>query len=136
MAFVKFFRRHWRIFLIEAILFSITFSAICMLRSKADKVHVGVMLSRNSNSEAIKNALDLYAERINKYGGIKSKDRDEHIYGKTLNFEYVQNSLEEAEEIAQKLVKQEHTAAIIDSSSQQAILAAESAFYAFLRLYL
>ncbi|MCI5147173.1 MAG: ABC transporter substrate-binding protein, partial [Candidatus Electrothrix sp. AR3] len=121
---LKFFKRHWRILFIEALLCIITFSTLCILRSDTDKIHVAVVL-KESNSD-IENALKIYAQRINKYGGIKSKDLQQNIDGKTLEFqyEYDKGSPAEAQKIAKKLATQGNLSAVIAHSDEQTILAA------------
>ena len=74
MSMAKLFKAHWKIILIEAILILITLGALSLLQSESEKIHIAVVFNEEKQSEGILNALNIYVERINKYGGVKLKD--------------------------------------------------------------
>ncbi len=90
----KFFIRHWRIISIEVLLLIVTVNALYALHSEKNTIFIAVVAPLNGEQNIAGNtvvdspfcekpknsiwgdvvcALELYAERVNKYGGIKGK---------------------------------------------------------------
>ncbi|MCI5208045.1 MAG: ABC transporter substrate-binding protein, partial [Candidatus Electrothrix sp. ATG2] len=104
MIFNNFFKRHWRIILIEIILLILTIVALVGLFSRSNTIHIAVVGDQGKEFEfkIVKDALEIYAKRINKYGGIVSEHS--RIDGKRLEFVFYDDkgSPEEAQKIARK----------------------------------
>ncbi|MCI5134421.1 MAG: amino acid ABC transporter substrate-binding protein, partial [Candidatus Electrothrix sp. AW2] len=101
-----FIKRHWRILAVEAILLILTIWAITALHSESNKLYIAVVLDQESSRITVKNALKIYAERINKYGGIQTKDTEGETEWKKLEFiwKYDEGIPEKAKEIAREVV--------------------------------
>ncbi|MCI5178722.1 MAG: hypothetical protein D3911_05255 [Candidatus Electrothrix sp. AW3_4] len=101
-----FIKRHRRILAVEAILLILTIWAITALHSESNKLYIAVVLDQESSRITVKNALKIYAERINKYGGIQTKDTEGETEWKKLEFiwKYDEGIPEKAKEIAREVV--------------------------------
>ncbi|XOF33590.1 MAG: ABC transporter substrate-binding protein [Candidatus Electrothrix sp. YB6] len=124
-------KRHWRIFFVEAILLLITVGALIALNLDSNKIYIAVVFDQESSRETVKKALEIYADRINKYGGIKSKDAEGGSDGKHLEFIYREDggSPEKAKQIAQELVQNKHDIAAVIGHFNNETTAAAAEIY-------
>jgi len=104
----SFISNHWRVILIQMILLIILFVSWNSLNSKADVLSIAVIVEEEegeTNPEV--ETLKLYAERINKYGGVNG--------GKELHIKayFGHNNEVRAKEIAQEIVKNRKMIAVI-----------------------
>jgi hypothetical protein len=96
----SFISNHWRVILIQMILLISVFISWNSLNSKADVLSIAVIVEEEKGKKNPEvEALRLYAERINKYGGING--------GKELHIKayFGHNNEVRAKEIAEDIVK-------------------------------
>lgn len=105
--------KHWRVMLIQVLLLIIVFISWSMLNSKSDVLSIAVIVeeakgTKNPEVEALK----LYAERINKYGGING--------GKELHIKaYFGHNNVSAKAIAEDIVNRSNIIAVVGNFSHK-----------------
>lgn len=129
MPFANFFKRHRRILAVEAILLLLTIGALLILFFESEYIKIAVVFDHEDSRQSItiQNLLNVYAERINKYGGIKCKDKKGKIKRKQLKFiyDYCDNgSPEEAKKIAKKIIGNNNIFAVIGHFNAETTAAA------------
>jgi len=104
----SFISNHWRVILIQMILLISVFISWNSLNSKADVLSIAVIVEEEKGKKNPEvEALRLYAERINKYGGING--------GKELHIKayFGHNNEVRAKEIAEDIVKNRKMIAVV-----------------------
>ena len=108
----NFISNHWRVMSIQVILLAIVFVSWSSLTSKADIISIAVIVEeekgkKNNQVEALK----LYADRINKYGGINGA-KELHIKAY-----FGHNNETRAKEIAKEIVDNRKVIAVVGNLS-------------------
>jgi branched-chain amino acid transport system substrate-binding protein len=106
-------KNHWAVLLIQFSLLIVAFTAFLSLTSKVDVLTVAIIVDgKASDKDSRVEALKLYAERINRFGGVKGKELEIEVY-----FEH--NTQEKAVEIAEKIIQNKRIIAVLGGSKYQ-----------------
>ena len=123
-----FFLHHkWYIALLEVISGLIALVAlIVVLNPDEQKINIAAVIPQNldkkNTGKSIEEALDIYAERINKYGGINGKKLKITFYDD-------QGSIKKAQDIANTIVKENKVVAVIGHFSDNTTQAAGEIYH-------
>ena len=103
----QFVKKYWKVLSIQLVLVVIAFSAFFTLTAKVDVVSVAIVIDgKETDKDSRVEALKLYAERINRFAGVKGKQLEIETY-----FEH--NNPEKAKKIANEIAKNEKVLAVL-----------------------
>jgi len=102
-----FIKKYWKVLSIQFVLVIIAYSAFLTLTEKPDIVSVAIVIDgKVSDKDSRVEALKLYAERINRFAGVKGKElRIKSYFG--------HNNPEKAKEIANEIIKDKTMLAVL-----------------------
>ena len=122
MSIRKIISRHRRFFVMEALLLLVAAGSLIVLQLASKTVYIAaVMPENNQEYQNILTALNLYAERVNKYGGIN---------GRLLKIQdfYDNGSPEEARKIARKITDDDRFIATLGHFNKETAQAAANIY--------